>query len=77
MQSTELSLELAAQERTDPNASVAELIEFDDLDTVLEPLPGANEAASNFPREPQAELELELGPEEIDALLSESGKLKA
>jgi hypothetical protein len=73
MASNELALEISAQELVDPKTAASEAIEFDDLDTVLQPtLSSANEAAADFEA---ADIELELEAEDIDALLGSSGKL--
>jgi hypothetical protein len=74
MPTTELAFEVSAQEMIDPNGQ-PDSIEFDDLDTILEPaLPSANEASAELSAEP--ELELELEADDIDALLGASGQLK-
>ncbi|MET0988673.1 MAG: hypothetical protein ABW034_25065 [Steroidobacteraceae bacterium] len=67
---------MPAQELVDPRTVVQEAIEFDDLDTVLNPvLPSANDAApEGF--EYDVEVELELEAHAIDALLGASGKIK-
>lgn len=75
MQSNELSFEMPAQELVDPRKAGTESVEFDDLDTVLNPaLPSANEPA---PSELDVEVEIELEAAAIDALLGASGKIKA
>ena len=75
MQSNELSFEMPAQELLDPRTAVQEAIEFDDLDTVLNPvLPSANDAAPEGFQ--YVEVELELEADAIDALLGASGQNK-
>lgn len=76
MQSNELSFEMPAQELLDPRTAVQEAIEFDDLDTVLNPvLPSANDAAAEG-FQYDVEVELELEADAIDALLGASAKIK-
>ncbi len=76
MPPNELAFEVTAQEIMDPNTGVPEPIEFDDLDTILQPaVPSANEADGSD--EEGDKLELELEAEDIDTLLGASGKLKA
>lgn len=72
----ELVFEVTAQELTDPKTTVTEPIEFDDLDTVLQPaVPSANESAPASIE--NVDVELELDAEDMDALLGPSGKLNA
>lgn len=71
----ELAFEVTAQELMDPKTGVAEPIEFDDLNSVLQPaIPPANDSAPALD-EGAVALELELEAGDIDALLGASGKL--
>jgi hypothetical protein len=71
MQSTEHSFELSAQELLDPNASVDEPIEFDDLDTVsMPPVPAANET-NPMQSAAEIEIEVELDAQDVDSLLGD------
>ncbi|MET0987030.1 MAG: hypothetical protein ABW034_16665 [Steroidobacteraceae bacterium] len=68
--SFEMELDIPAQELVEPRTAPTEAIEFDDLDTVLNPVvPSANES------EGDVEVELELDACDIDNLLGASGKL--
>lgn len=77
MRSTELSFEVSAQELVDPRTAATDAIEFEDLDTVLNPvLPSANEGTSATMGD-EVEVEWELDAGAIDTLLTASGKIKA
>lgn len=74
MASHELAFEISAQELVDPKSAATEAIEFEDLDMILEPaLPSANDTAAGLNAD--ADVELELEADDIDALLGTSGKL--
>jgi hypothetical protein len=76
MPSNELAFEVTSQELMDPKTALPEPIEFDDLDTVLQPaVLSANESAPASIEDVDVELELEA--DDIDALLGASGKLSA
>lgn len=90
MESNEFSIELESVELGDPNSAATDLIEFDDLDTITMPASnaannyGAGAATDAAAVEITIEevsmdlddggLEIELGADDIDALLTKTDK---